>query len=320
LTAPQSILPLDCADLTDLAVLQANFVTPLSVRLDQSSSPLSPYSAGVIQAGGLTCVWGGENRTDSSWDEGVTLSILGRAASAFADVYAQNSAGAQSLDTLGDGSLFSCFGGDTHYDCSGEVLIGDYWLNARVADATSTDDASARDVFAAVLSPVIMAVAAAGAPRALWEPPADAFTGTSLCTDPAAAAAALGADPASISVVNTVGEDLDQGSEAMRRSPGVRCTWGPADAPYATGITVLPGGEWAMDRYEADADPHISTLQSTAEPVVIAGTDRALLSCGDGCYVAMTVGGSIIYLYLSDIYDVGPATAQATAFAAALGA
>ena len=71
----------------------------------------------------------------------------------------------------------------------------------------------------------------------------------------------------------------------------------------------------------ADPDVPIGGLQQDPAPVSLPGADDAVLSCGDGCVAAMTHGGSITYLYLSDIYEVPAATAAAQAFAqAAFGA
>jgi hypothetical protein len=317
--APAATLPLNCADFGSLAAIQSSFAEPLQVRVDETSAPEGAYRAEFTQAGGLTCIWGGDGRTDASYDAGLTLNILGDAADAYAAYGPPDGSSVQ--DTLGDDSAIDCYAFVPGYQCFGQVLVGEYWIDAVVSDSanvTSTADAVA--MFTAVVGSVVDKVRAAGEPRPAWIPPAGSFDGAALCSDPTAVAAALGVAPGELSVQVLGANDTLQIAEGTRRSGSSHCTWGTASSTYAANLTALAGGAWAMKRYLAQPTVAIGGLQQAPQPVTLPNTESAILSCGDGCVAAMVIGGSIVYLSLGDTYDAAQATAQAAAFSAAVAA
>ena len=191
---PPSTLPLDCVDFGTLDQIQASFTEPLSVKVDEASAPRSSYRLEFLQAGGLDCIWGSENMTDSSWDDGVTLSVLGDAASDYQELIAQQPDDPAALvDTLGDASHTRCDAYDSGSQCWGTILVGHYFVSLNTGGFAGAPDADGvRSAYDAIAEHVVEVIRGAGEPPAAWVAPQGSFDGGTLCSDPAPVAAALG--------------------------------------------------------------------------------------------------------------------------------
>lgn len=304
-TEPQSILPLDCADIYAPDDIQAHFEESIKVRVDQTTAPDDTFPASTVQQGALACVWAGKDRTDSGWDQGLTLTVYGNGADGYAGAVADGPTGGDiQTGTIGDDSVTNCYSGGDWYQCFADVLVGDYWIHTVTGDHASL---SLGDTYARldeVLTPIVDAVQGAGEPRPVWVVPADAYAGDELCDDPTAAAAALGLAVGKLSP----GERSTDGDER-------RCVWNSKQNVVI--VNVLRGGSWALERHLQQPELKLGGLQSPPEVIELAGTDAAMISCGDGCIAQMSVGGSRVTLYLQNTFDLDDAKSQVADFAAA---
>ena len=322
LTAPRSALPLTCDELYGLAELQPQLAEPVQVRKDESSAPLGVRAAQAMQSGALECVFGGDSRTDSSYDYGLSILVFPAAGAAF-DSYRASEAGAgllgyARLDTLGDRSMLTCQGsemfgsaespGDT-FICGGDFVVGDYWVTARLSDRSDLLTDAAYELATAVMQTVAARIAEAGSPRALWIPPTGADP-AALCSDPAAATALLGVDASTLAVEIT----------PEYRAAGVpllSCQW----TTESTGLrlTALQSGAWAFDRVEATPGMTFHGWLRPSERFDIEGTDGALVTCIDACYGFISWEGSLIQISFDEpTFDPVIAAERLQAWGAAL--
>lgn len=309
---------LACADLIPLADLQAAITTPLSVKIDEQSAPRGSTDLIFLQAGGVHCVWGGENRTDGSWDEGLDVRILTADAASIDSILAATTFPEGAVfDTIGERSALGCFSGE-FWQCTALVYDGGRLVSATVSDSGATGDAIA--TAQSVLDTVAAAIAATS-PNSPIAPEPNSFDGGEVCNDPAITADALGADPADLALVPI---DLGPGilSIASTQVEHLRCTWqlapGNAGAVAAFWITVVPGAGWQFERMQEQPDGVAGYSAGSAVPIQIEGAEGALVACGDGCWAGVLYQGSVLELYASDVYGVPEMESVAAAFMGAL--
>jgi hypothetical protein len=321
---PLPVLPIGCADIFALPALQDSFATVLRVWDDETTTPRGMPLLQFRQAGGLACVWGGQEGTDGVPDGGLRLWISPDGVNEFKDYGTGTIPGdgeTLEVDTVGDNSVITC--GSPQYTglhCSADVLVGDYWILAKASD-TNTDlsheDAVAS--FSGMLSTIADAVAGAGAPRPVWSPPADALDGAQLCSDATVAEYALGVDPGTVTSEPLSSDyQYDEFRAVSARAAGSGCAWSLPDGANVR-ITTLQGGAWAFARLQADGIGASMPTPGDVASVPSENVDGELIGCGDGCQALFLYKGSLIAVDNIDP-PVVDATSKADAMAAALNA
>jgi hypothetical protein len=284
LEQPRSALALTCAQLLPLPQLQAHLVDPVSVKIDETHLPRLLAEIAVLQAGGTQCAWGGEYMTDSTWETGVTLAVLPDASRDFLSWESEPAAPRSVIGSVGDFSGLTCSPGSGW--CSGDALVGSYWVGFSVNDVNTTD-VNTTDVDAAtakanaVMAIVVAAIRGAAPARSNWTPPSSTLNGRELCVDSSATAAS--------------------------RTAMAGCSWSnPTD-----GLTVetLPSGSWALPALVSN--PPKWTFFGSPAPLAVPGADGAIGACGDGCEAYAALDGGLIMIYRGTISD--PAALAVTA-------
>ncbi len=170
-TAPEPALDLTCDELYSLAELQPDFATTLSVKQDESSAPVGISDAAWLQAGGTKCVIGGENRTNTSYDQGLELKVLPNGATAYEARVADADLPATATDGIGDRSYLYCQGGDFGSQCQVFVAVGDWMFEGRLSDDQATTTEEASTYATAVFTTIANRIGDAGPARELWAAP-----------------------------------------------------------------------------------------------------------------------------------------------------
>lgn len=265
---PLPTLPITCADLFSEQEVSSLLGTPLTVKVDETTVR-NLEDAAVLQAGALSCTWGGESKTDNSWNEAVVVTILGNADADFDSGVWQVDDGAVVYPD-GELSEYLC-GTNGFYPCFANVLLDGYWAQVQAGSA-SVGDTQMRTI----VDTLRAAITAAGPPRPKWTPPAGSLAGA-YCGEQEPG------HPATLSLVEFV---------ASARAGIVRC-----QSDDGTSVTILPGGSWALPALEAYPDqPWWGALR--LEPTAIAGTEAALgaTTVWDGYFAIVSVEGSAISL------------------------
>jgi hypothetical protein len=144
----------------------------------------------------------------------------------------------------------------------------------------------------AVLGGAAQKLASAGPARSAWTPPADAYRGSG-CT------AGLGTAIVGAPVQVAPADDGSQpGAVARSRAGASECSWAdPARSGDEYVMTVLAGGRWAFDDLSRNGLQYLGG--DAVAPQALAGTDGALVQCGQACVAAISYRGSLVMLTLS---------------------
>ncbi len=278
---PLPRLPLACTDLFSDTGAADVVGTAVSLRLDELTERNLAESA-TRQVGVLSCTWGGEFKTDNSWDQHLVIDVLPDADTAFDVGVWQVDDGAIVYPEGSTTSEYFCPSQDPgYYSCFANVLVDGYWAHADVqgsGEGAPVDTLEAR--MRGLIDDLTAAIASAGAPNAVWVAPTGVLIG-SIC--------AGGADEVAPSYPDSV---------AIGRAGVLRCEVDVAR------VSVLPAGAWAVPEIQARGDRPYYSIPSL-ESVDVAGADLALTGCGDGCYAILSIGGSAVEVY-SDTMDPAP--------------
>jgi hypothetical protein len=277
-SAPSFRFGLTCADILDVAEVQAQISQPVSVKIDETSTLSNWYDVNLAQVGGIHCAWGGDAKTDQRWDYGYELWIRPDALSLFTTW----------LD--GDQSSLepnNCFG-DTTFPCTANYSFGDTWVHAYMSDDSPDTSVSAL-AFSALNNEVderLTDLALADP----WPAPASAID---VCAEPAASERVSQATErdAETLVPPQFAPQLDISTSGADQT----CGW--YDAETGNNVFVveqIPGGGWAFDAMATDA-PHPFLIERMAA-VPVAGADVAYFGCGDGCAALVKVGDDLIQI------------------------
>ncbi|MGN6326470.1 hypothetical protein [Pseudolysinimonas sp.] len=245
------------------------------------------------QAGGLACAWGGEDRTDSTYNTGLTLTLLPDATADFAAFQRDPYLNGNNAPTVGAASVIHCNGPQA--PCLGDVLVGATWLEFTYSDAGRAADPTSAVV--ALLTSIASRVQGL-IPAPHWEPPASAASAVD-CSD--AAGSALVGIP-----VSSTPQDpglVSLGSAAARRAGVVGCEWGAEDAAASAAVGLLPGGAWAFAPMAATS-PAVP-LVGPLVPSSVEWSDGALSGCGDGCDGIISVRGSLVFVNAAGVDPAG---------------
>ena len=310
---PNSVFAINCAELLTLDEVQSRVTAPVSVQRDESNVSAAYWELESYQRGGLSCRWGGENRTDSSFDDGVDVLLLPEAGADFA---ARTSGGSTTLvDVAGAVTAFSqCGFGSELVDgaapgyCTVWALVGTSLAELRFSDsqgAYPTQQAIGA-VAIGLLETAIERMVAAGTREQEWTPPATSLEADSaFCT------------PAKEALLGALGMTTEfGGAEPADAYPGVtscKYYFGATDV-HGVAIFVVADAAWVarVPHTEAPAQGQPFEPRTTTN-----GGTWWLSPSGESVRGRAAVAGSLIevVVYWMDI-DVTVEQAQAaiTAF------
>ncbi|MEQ1737020.1 MAG: hypothetical protein ABL886_11535 [Rhodoglobus sp.] len=282
--APSFRLGLTCADLFDVATVQAQLSEPVTVKTDETSVLSEWDDVNFAQQGGLHCAWGGATGTDQFSDVGYELWIR---PDAQADFDTWLASGQATLDA-------QCF--ESGFPCHQAYTFEGNWVRTYMSDSgVSVDDAA---ITYAALNNVIDEKIA-GLPLAdPWPAPA---SGGDLCAEPAAterASQALQRDQETL-VGPQFPPDL-----SITTTGGTAITCGYYDyetfAQYLT-VRQVQGGGWAFAAMATEAPEPFLIEPMVATP--IEGADVAYIGCGDGCAALLKIGDDLVQLNTGEYFD-----------------
>ena len=277
---PLATVPLECADLFGAEVATEIVSAPVSVKVDESTV-VSLDDIAQRQAGLLRCLWGGEARTDNSWDDSLEVAILADADAAFDVGVWQVDDGAIVYPAGSTTSEYRCYQVLENYaSCFANVLVNGYWARAMVTNRGG-EVGFTPEVAAATMRSIVdsltSALQAAGTARPAWTPPANPLTGA-IC-----GSLVSGVPDESLPYPDAV---------AQGRTPRAACTVaGASGLEYS--VNVVPGGGWALptivDRLESpwwEVGP-LSVVQ-------ITGVESAAGACLAVCSVILELESSAV--------------------------
>ncbi|WP_345764602.1 hypothetical protein [Diaminobutyricibacter sp. McL0608] len=240
--------------------------------------------------------------TDSSYDAGVTLTILPKAAAAYASRPASTASPCKA------------------WGCWEDFLVGDTWVEMRYSDSGQTDNTT--DVQAKVdgLKTIIAdRLSSLGVPQASWSAPEGSLTAGQACVSSGAGlvAGAIGVDPSTLRL-DTQPTDSFQYSSVNARSGDTYCRWLIGSGyTSSTTVEVIPGGSWA---YAGVSAPLLAgaTEVGTFAPAVIPGADSAVVACSDHCSAVVSAQHSLAMFTTESTKDPATFTAEVQRLVASL--
>ena len=232
--APRIRVPAKCADLFTPTVISGLVDTPVTLQSDETTGPVDLEQIAAAQRGTLTCVWGGTDRTDGGYDQGLTLYIAADGAAGYATnipiLEADSPPTAE--NTAGDKSEYACEA-TTDFECSANMLVGSFWVSAYIqnlggstigADVANTRVQQVLTKAASVLEKAQQSPA--------WVPPGPALP--SFCSDQSSIAkldSVLGG--IALSPTSNDQGGLDAQSIAESGSNYALCAWQASDSGEA---------------------------------------------------------------------------------------
>jgi hypothetical protein len=293
----------------------ANWANNRAVTLqnDGTGDPTDIYDAADRQRGILTCVWGGTQKTDEDYDQGLTLTIVPDAAAEFESDIANIDAYLTPAvkDTAGTQSAYNCQNEKPGFSCNAEMLVGETWVGASL----NTDDglvttATIKSRIQNILSTLATKLAAAPASTAAWPIPDSTLPG--FCSEPGMGSrlqVILGSARLTKAGSSPQGgaEDLSAGEPTFGS-----CNWNAngasATRPLYIGASILQGGSWLLPVLTADLPTPFYSGKDA--PITIPGATQAVMGCGQGqCIITFSVGDDA---YQVNVDDAGDAKTPAT--------
>jgi len=279
--APEPRVGTTCAHLLGVDELQRLLLAPIRVQTDETR--IDDFGGAVLrQAGGIRCAWGGDDRTDTTYDTGLTLSLL---PDAEGDYARYRSSQYFEGDAAGTGPTSGIHCDSSAPICGGEVLVGTTWLSF-----TYSDKGRASDLTPTVVDLVTRMASRIGKPTgSAWSPPTGSLDRLP-CTG-AAGTTLIGRTAVASAPEEETGTVLFDAVAARHANVSV-CSWSTGDGGPTATLQLLPGGGWAFDPLAASGAtwPLIGVPLRSASP----GTDGALHACGDTCEAAVSVQRSLV--------------------------
>lgn len=277
--APQSTLPLACAELFTVDEASELVHEDLAVAIDETLAR-NEFEIAARQAGMLSCVWGGEDRTDGGWGQRLEVRILPDADAAFDVGVWQVDDGAIVYPAGSTTSEYLCspvsesFGG-----CFANVLVDGYWARASVQNgglSVGFTTAIAEEAMRVIVDRLTDEISSAGPSRPAWEPPRDALRGA-ICGDEVAAPAEIVSYPEWVAVDRVV-------------MPSCSVT-APSGQVYD--LSVVPGGGWALPSMVARLE-HPDGLVGLPSRLEIEGVPSAWAASGENYIATLDIGSSAV--------------------------
>ena len=318
LTSPRSAIPATCAQLLATATAVAAFpaASGIAVRESESTPPQDAIAVGARQAGGLHCLWGGNDRQDNGYVDQISLDVLSDAA----DDYHGNvtSTPGDELNGFGTASDVQCQG-DPQFFCYAQVLIGTTWIEVDYHSLGGDGEPASGSLgrLHTLLAGVVARIQGAGASRPLWTPPT-AWDGASLCTDAAMTRVRTATGHADLEQTDYSLEGPQTAASASLLRLGYQqCGWARSATTGLTlfGIQFVQGGAWALGQELAQPP---SFYFGTLAPVSIAGATSALALCNDAaCQADLAVAGSWMSVQAEGVSSIDELTHDIAALLAA---
>jgi hypothetical protein len=276
----------------------ASWVSDPAVTLkdDETTPPSNIMEIAADQLGTLSCVWGGANQTDGSYDNQLALAIATDAADPYDEFVEQ--ADPQTAYSAGDKSEYGCIDQSGQFQCIGNVLVGTTWASVFLQNNTGSSATKAALIgrMKTILDSLAGQLGSAPASLPAWTLPASSSPG--FCIDPnrTTIVRTTFGNPA-LKVSNYEGgggyEDAQQGPTDKYIGT---CTWvnGYKDHDLVE-VDALQGGAWSVAVVAANP-PYADFLGQKYAPVTIAGADNALVACGgsnDSCDALVAVKGNL---------------------------
>ena len=309
---PTIRVPLQCGSLFTSTAATALVGVPVTASVDESTKPADVSDVADVQRGILTCTWGGKDKTDSGYDQALSIYVEPDGAEDFATnlAYLKKGFADAQTNTFGDESTYGCGSGDG-FDCAANVLVGSYWLTVDLHDFDSLHQASKLTVesrIKQVLTIVVPALQSAGEASAPWIAPVGAIS--SYCTkknNVVDARKAFGSPglsydsdpPQPFGDVSTIAESgADYAS----------CAWyqlgdTPKGQSSDASVGILHGGGWAIPQFVAD--PPTQWYVGTYKVVSVPGTTGAVLACNNAdCDAIVGIGTDAVEIAFSNLGTV----------------
>jgi len=239
-TRPHSVFALGCADVLSLDEVQSRVAAPIVVKRDETNVPGVFGELPPFQRGALSCRWGGENRTDESFDDGVDVLLLPDAVSDFTEAVTTVFYGTTFAVAGADGAVGTCyFASEPTADgapgaCSIIALFGSTMVEFRFSDSQQQyrRESAIGLVAVEILETVISRVSQAGQNEQLWTPPTRGAAERDVCTT-------VGSDL----VAALAPAQLQGGEEAPYFAGTTVCAYRHPDLGGAS-LSVLHSGAW----------------------------------------------------------------------------
>lgn len=309
---PNPVFAIDCAELLSLDDVQARLDVAIAIKRDESSVPSEFWDIPALQQGALSCRWGGDNRTGSSFDDGVDLLLLPDAA----DEYAFRSVNGfeQAVEVAGaDAAVTQCgFSSEPEGDgapgyCTVFSLVGSTLVELRFSDSQGSyaSEKAIGDVAIELLELAIARALDAGSRSQEWEAPTSTIEADTAFCDSVGAA-----------LLDELGVETPYGGPApLDGYPGV------SGCQYSFGATDVIGvGAWVVDGAAWAAGVEQTEGPFLGEPFAVrttaSGAQWWLSSTGPAVHGRAAMGGSLVELvvYWVDFDgDVDQATAAIVA-------
>jgi hypothetical protein len=303
---------LQCGNLFTATTVATLVGVPVTAVVDESTKPADLWEVANVQRGILTCTWGGKDKTDSGYDQALSIYVEPDGADDFAKnlAYLKTSFTDAQTNTFGDESTYGCWSGGG-FDCAANVLVGRYWLTVDLHDLASLHQASKLTVesrIKQVLTVVVPALQSAGDASVPWVAPVGAIN--SYCTkknNVVDARKAFGSpglsydsDPAQpFGDVSTIAES--GGDYAM-------CAWyqlgdTPKGQSSDASVAILHGGGWAIPQFVAG--PPTQWYVGAYKVVSVSGTTGAVLACNNAdCDAIVGIGTDAVEIAFSNLGTV----------------
>jgi hypothetical protein len=223
------------------------------------------------------------------WDDHLELTVLPDAAADYDKGVMKVDDGAV-VYTAGTLSEYLC---DPSNGCRVNLLVENYWVHGDVlvAGGTKVDTTSAQAGARAFLDRMA-AVVPTTTPRPAWVAAGEVLAGR-YCAK----------------------SDLSMYSDSLKYRPAQLdvIAFLRAAPIYCDGVTIVPGGAWAVPMMAATAPPLISMIGVLA-PSPIAGMDSAVAACGGGgCEAIGSMQGSAVEVSRYDMTSMVDFVAYASA-------
>ena len=324
LADPVVRLSVGCDDLLSTsAVDTAVGDNAVVLQLDQDAAPTTIYTIAARQNGTLQCAWGGKTQTDGGYDDGINLSVAVDAADAYAHyvpIFESQYGGTPVVNTSGDKSEYTCSGGNNHFLCGGNVLVGTNWVSIELQNSYKggASVAVAKTRMQQTMSSVATRLAGVSVLPAWAAPVASVSPFCSDAADTTATVRKVFSAP-TMTIVDLTGQ-LGPTDASVTNSPAnaiVSCNWrGKVGDDYLS-VDELPNGAWALP--ELVASPPLLEGVGTYAPVTMVGADATLfVHGGEGASGALFSIGSNLYDVSYNDYGSKKDTAILTKLVAAL--
>lgn len=306
IASPSVRVPLKCSQLFTVDAARALVGYPVSVKADETTTPVDIYAIAARQAGTLSCVWGGHGLAGETagYNDQLEVDIAPDASTAYATNVAAIYAGTSptSVNTPGVKSESLC-DLTSYFFCGAEMLVGTYWVSVQLQNDYNLTISS--DVANTRIQQVLTIAAATlrdAKPAAAWKPPASKLP--TICSSTHSRATlqkilgmtALEPTPTTSGATDAYFSAFS-GAASCQSRDDLATETGIAKVIYVD-FEVLKGGAWSLQALVRS--PHNSEYFGTYRAVKIPGTNAAVLACSisSDCSAIVAINNNVIEIDL----------------------